>query len=84
MLFNSINFALFLPIVFIFYWFITNKSYKFQNILLLVSSYFFYACWDWRFLFLLIFSTFLDYYTGLKMTDSRNQNIKKFWFWISY
>lgn len=83
MLFNSINFALFLPIVFIFYWFITNKSYKFQNILLLVSSYFFYACWDWRFLFLLIFSTFLDYYTGLKMTDSRNQNIKKFWFWLS-
>lgn len=83
MLFNSINFALFLPIVFIFYWFITNKSYKFQNILLLVSSYFFYACWDWRFLFLLIFSTLLDYYTGLKMADSKNKSIKKFWFWLS-
>lgn len=83
MLFNSINFALFLPIVFIFYWFVLNKSYKSQNFLLLVSSYFFYACWDWRFLFLLIFSTLLDYYTGLKMTDSKNKASKKFWFWLS-
>lgn len=83
MLFNSLNFAIFLPIVFIFYWFLTNKSLKFQNILLLISSYFFYACWDWRFLFLLIFSTLLDYFTGIKMSDARNQNSKKFWFWLS-
>jgi D-alanyl-lipoteichoic acid acyltransferase DltB (MBOAT superfamily) len=83
MLFNSLNFAIFLPIVFILYWFVTAKNLKLQNILLLVSSYFFYACWDWRFLFLLIFSTVLDYYTGIKMTDSKNQTIKKFWFWLS-
>lgn len=83
MLFNSINFAVFLPIVFILYWFVTNKSLKMQNILLLVSSYFFYACWDWRFLFLLMFSTLLDYYTGIKMGDAKNQNIRKFWFWLS-
>lgn len=83
MLFNSIDFAIFLPIVFILYWFVTNKNLKFQNGLLLLSSYFFYACWDWRFLFLLIFSTLLDYFTGLKMQDSENQKIKKFWFWIS-
>jgi D-alanyl-lipoteichoic acid acyltransferase DltB (MBOAT superfamily) len=83
MFFNSINFAVFLPIVFILYWFVTNKNLKFQNILLLVSSYFFYACWDWRFLFLLIFSTVLDYYTGIKMSDSKNKNSKKFWFWLS-
>ena len=83
MFFNSINFAVFLPIVFILYWFVTNKNLKFQNILLLVSSYFFYACWDWRFLFLLIFSTVLDYYTGIKMSDSKNQNSKKSWFWLS-
>ena len=83
MFFNSINFAIFLPIVFIFYWFITNKSLKLQNILLLISSYFFYACWDWRFLFLLIFSTVLDYYTGIKMSDAKNQSSKKFWFWLS-
>ncbi len=83
MLFNSINFALFLPIVFLLYWFVANKHYKYQNILLLVASYFFYACWDYRFLFLLVFSTLLDYFTGLKMFDSKTVSGKKFWFWLS-
>ena len=83
MLFNSLNFAIFLPIVFLLYWFVFNKNLKFQNILLLVSSYFFYACWDWRFLFLLVFSTLLDYYTGLKMQDSKSEKLKNFWFWLS-
>ena len=83
MLFNSLNFAIFLPIVFLLYWFATKGNLKLQNILLLISSYFFYACWDWRFLFLLIFSTLLDYYTGIKMSDAKNQNSKKFWFWLS-
>lgn len=83
MLFNTLNFAIFLPIVFIFYWFVANKNLKLQNIFLLVASYFFYACWDWRFLFLLIFSTLLDYYTGIKMSDSKNKNERKFWFWLS-
>jgi len=83
MLFNSLNFAIFLPIVFLLYWFATKGNLKFQNILLLVSSYFFYACWDWRFLFLLIFSTLLDYFTGIKMSDAKNQNSKKIWFWLS-
>ena len=83
MFFNSLHFAIFLPIVFVLYWFVTNKNLKLQNILLLVSSYFFYACWDWRFLFLLIFSTLLDYYTGIKMCDAKNQASKKFWFWLS-
>lgn len=81
MFFNSINFAIFLPIVYLCYWFVFNKSLKLQNILLLVASYFFYACWDWRFLFLLFFSTFLDYFTGLKMS-STNKN-RQFWFWLS-
>jgi D-alanyl-lipoteichoic acid acyltransferase DltB (MBOAT superfamily) len=83
MLFNSINFALFLPIVFLLYWFVFNKNYKSQNILLLVSSYFFYACWDYRFLFLLVFSTLLDYFTGIKMHESTTVRMKKFWFWLS-
>lgn len=83
MLFNSIEFALFLPLVFLLYWFGTKGNMKLQNILLLVSSYFFYACWDYRFLFLLMFSTFLDYFTGLKMADARNEAMKKFWFWLS-
>ncbi len=83
MLFNSLSFALFLPIVFLLYWFWANKNLSLQNFLLLSSSYFFYACWDWRFLFLLIFSTVLDYYTGIKMSDTNNRKIKKTWFWLS-
>ena len=83
MLFNSLNFAIFLPIVFLLYWFVSEGKYKFQNILLLVASYFFYGCWDWRFLFLLVFSTGLDYFTGLKMADAPHKKGKQFWFWLS-
>jgi alginate O-acetyltransferase complex protein AlgI len=83
MLFNSLNFAIFLPIVFALYWLLAEKRLAIQNLLLLASSYFFYACWDWRFLFLLIFSTLLDYYTGIKMSDAKKNSVKKFWFWLS-
>ncbi len=83
MLFNSIDFAIFLPIVFFLYWFATKGNLRVQNILLLVSSYFFYACWDYRFLFLLIFSTLLDFYTGIKIYESKNLASKKLWLWIS-
>ena len=83
MLFNTLNFGMFLPIVFILYWFVANRSMKMQNILLLISSYFFYACWDFRFLFLLIFSTLLDYFTGIKMSEAKSKGEKRFWFWLS-
>ena len=83
MIFNSIDFAIFLPIIYILYWFVTKRSLTIQNILLLVASYFFYAYWDPRFLLLLVFSTFLDYFTGIRMHDSRNVFWKKAWFWIS-
>lgn len=83
MFFNSINFAIFLPIVFFLYWFATKGNFRLQNILLLFSSYFFYACWDWRFLFLLVFSTLLDYYTGIKIHDARNKRVKIVWLWLS-
>jgi alginate O-acetyltransferase complex protein AlgI len=83
MLFNSLNFAIFLPVVFALYWFVANKHLRMQNMLLLVSSYFFYACWDYRFMFLLIFSTFLDYYTGIKIQEATSSKGKKFWLWLS-
>jgi D-alanyl-lipoteichoic acid acyltransferase DltB (MBOAT superfamily) len=83
MLFNSLNFAIFLPVVFLLYWFATKGNYKLQNILLLVSSYFFYACWDWRFMFLLIFSTLLDFYTGIKINEATEKRWKIAWLWIS-
>ena len=83
MLFNSVDFLWFLPIVFTLYWFVFNQNLKLQNGLLLVASYFFYASWDYRFLLLLIFSTLLDYYTGIKMSDAASQKNKRFWFWLS-
>lgn len=83
MLFNSISFAIFLPIVFILYWAVARGNLRLQNILLLVSSYFFYACWNWMFLFLLIFSTVLDYFTGIKIYEASSQKKKALWLWIS-
>lgn len=83
MLFNSSSFAIFLPIVFTIYWFFTNKSLKIQNLLLLVASFYFYSCWDWRFVFLLLFSIVLDYFSGIKMENSKNDNERKFWLWLS-
>src|SRR5450432_1239050 len=82
MLFNSISFAIFLPIVFAAYW-LTNKNLKLQNFLLFVSSCYFYGTWDYRFLFLLLFSISLDYFTGIKMDEAGNRKIRKFWFWLS-
>ncbi|MEO1032024.1 MAG: MBOAT family O-acyltransferase [Bacteroidota bacterium] len=72
MLFNSVEFAIFLPIVFILYWFVTNKHLKLQNILLLIASYVFYAWWDWRFLSLIIFSSVVDYFVGIKLGNTKN------------
>ena len=83
MLFNSLNFAIFLPIVFSLYWFAAKGNLRFQNGLLLFSSYFFYACWDKRFIFLLIFSTLLDYFTGIKIFEATKQKTRLFWFWLS-
>ncbi|TAE18084.1 MAG: MBOAT family protein [Bacteroidetes bacterium] len=83
MIFDSVDFAIFLPIIFILYWFVLSKKLYQQNILLLVSSYFFYACWDYRFLFLLMFSTFLDYYTGIKIAEARSRQGRHFWLWLS-
>ena len=83
MFFNSLVFAIFLPIVFILYWFVFNKNKSTQNAVLILASYYFYSCWDWRFLFLLVFSTFLDYYTGIQIEKAKEEGVRKFWFWLS-
>jgi len=83
MLFNSIEFAVFLPLVFILYWFVFQKNISRQNLLILLVSYVFYAWWDWRFLFLLAFSTFLDYFAGLKIEQSKTEKESKFWLILS-
>ena len=83
MLFNSIDFAVFLPIVFILYWFVTNKNLRLQNILLLIASYVFYGWWDWRFLSLIIFSSFVDYYVGVNLGKTESPKKRKILLWIS-
>ncbi len=83
MLFNSLGFAVFMPIVFLLYWLMVNKSLKAQNLFLLVSSLFFYSFWDWRFVFLLVFSILLDYFTGIKIADAQSRKTKQWWLFIS-
>lgn len=72
MLFNSLDFAVFIPIVFLLYWFVTQKNLRLQNTLIVVSSYVFYGWWDWRFLSLIFFSTLVDFSLGklLKVEES--------------
>lgn len=77
MLFNSIEFGFFLPIVFILYWFVTKRNLKLQNSLLLLASYFFYGWWDWRFLSLIIVSTLVDYSIGLGMRKYKSPISRK-------
>lgn len=83
MLFNSLEFLVFLPIIFILYWFVVNKHLKSQNVFLLACSYLFYSFWDWRFLFLLAFSTLLDYFTGIMIFKAPNLRTKKIWLVLS-
>ena len=83
MLFNSLDFAVFLPIVFVLYWFVTNKSLKAQNFLIVIASYVFYGWWDYRFLALILFSTLVDFAIGLKLRNENNPKYKKCFLWIS-
>jgi D-alanyl-lipoteichoic acid acyltransferase DltB (MBOAT superfamily) len=77
MLFNSFDFAIFLPIVFIIYWFIVNKSLKLQNFFLLSASYVFYGWWDWRFLSLIVLSTIVDFYIDKSLKGEENLKRRK-------
>nr|WP_321356424.1 MBOAT family O-acyltransferase [uncultured Draconibacterium sp.] len=77
MIFNSIDFAIFLPIVFILYWFVLNKTIRLQNLLIVFASYTFYGWWDWRFLFLMFFSTVVDYSVGLRLAKQQDPLIRK-------
>ena len=83
MLFNSLDFAVFLPIVFVLYWFVTKHNLKLQNALIVAASYVFYGWWDWRFLSLIIFSTFLDYSIGRRLKNEENETRRKALLWTS-
>lgn len=77
MLFNSIDFAVFLPVVFVLYWFVFQRTLRVQNAFLLVASYVFYGWWDWRFLSLLLFSSLVDYFVGLGLRREERRKRRK-------
>ena len=83
MLFNSIEYLIFLPVSFVLYWFVFNKKLSIQNLLLLALSYLFYGWWDYRFLSLIIFSSIIDYTCGLQIEKARLEKSKKYWLLIS-
>jgi len=83
MLFNSVEFAIFLPIVFLLYWYVFSKNLRVQNLLILTISYFFYGWWDWRFLSLIAFSSTVDYLVGLQMGKAKKPSKRKLFLGIS-
>lgn len=83
MLFNSLEFFIFLPIVFVLYWIIGSKRLKTQNLLIAIASYTFYGWWDWRFLSLILFSSVVDYSIGLLLGKTKKQSKRKLLLWIS-
>jgi len=80
MFFTSIAFAIFLLLVFILYWFVFNRNLKSQNLFLLISSYFFYGWWDWRFLFLLFFISASNYIIAIQIQKTGQEPLRKFIF----
>ena len=72
MLFNSFEFIVFLPIVFLLYWFVF-RGRRWQNLLVVVASYVFYGWWDWRFLLLIVFTSLCSYGSGLLLEHYEGQ-----------
>ena len=83
MLFNSLEFLIFLPVVFCLYWFVFNKNLFFQNLLILFASYLFYGWWDYRFLSLIMFSTVVDFFIGQKIHMSKDVKLRKMYLILS-
>jgi alginate O-acetyltransferase complex protein AlgI len=82
-LFNSLGFLIFLPLFFAAYWLMSSKPLKWQNLLVVAGSYFFYAQWDWRFLSLVIASTVIDYFISLGIASTTNEKKRKYLLWLS-
>lgn len=79
MLFNSIEFIVFLPVVFLLYWFLFNRDLKLQNLFVVVASYVFYGWWDWRFLILIFITSVCSYGSGVfieKYKENRKRQKK--------
>jgi alginate O-acetyltransferase complex protein AlgI len=82
MLFNSVDFAIFFPIVFVLYW-LLSRNLTSRNILILVASYLFYGWWDYRFLSLIIISSLVDFVVGKMIYKAESKKNKKLLLCIS-
>ena len=90
MLFNSIQFAIFLPIVFLLYWFVFDRfiskskwQLRLQNAFVVVASYVFYGWWDWRFLLLIAFTSFCSWGSGILIGNADSKKKAKTWMWLN-
>ena len=90
MLFNSVQFAFFLPIVFLLYWFVFDRciskskwQLKIQNAFVIVASYVFYGWWDWRFLLLIAFTSLCSWVSGLLIGKAASRKKAKTWMWLN-
>ena len=77
MIFNSLQFAIFLPIVFAIYWLIPRSRLRAQNLFLIAASYLFYGWWDYRFLSLILISSIIDYTVGRRLFNTADQRQRK-------
>jgi len=90
MLFNSIQFAIFLPIVFLLYWFVFDRFMSkskhqlcLQNAFVVVASYVFYGWWNWRFLLLIVFTSFCSWCSGIFIGNQKSKQRAKMWMWMN-
>lgn len=81
MTFNSLEFALFLPIVLLLYWQVFRRNLRLQNLFIVVVSYLFYGWWDWRFLLLIALTSTMSYWSGILIDRVRKnpppQNMRR-------
>lgn len=79
MLFNSIEYLIFLVSVFIVFWFLLRNKLKLQNLFLLIANYVFYGWWDWRFLSLIISISAVNYFCSIQIgkIDPDSPGIKR-------
>lgn len=80
MLFNSLVFFAYLPVVFLLYWFVFRRI-KWQNGFIVVASYIFYGWWDWRFLILIAITTLCSYLSGIELSVATRRNVRRLILW---